>query len=660
MSVTAGVRDTVITIRDKLRGKIGQTKVKRYWPGKAPEWADEAEEEGDIRTAREVALETAFPTRDDSDVVRKDDPRLRRLAESKIDNREDREEIRADHRRIRQAEIVSTIEEENRRQEGLDLEEEDEEAMEERRRKIKAKLLQREQEEASLLPEEEEDEPVESEEESEYETDSEEELTGIAMVKPVFVPKAERDTIAERERLEAEEQALEVRVRKRQEERKKETKQIVVEEIQKSEQIQKNLEAEANIEDVDTDDELNEAEEYEAWKVREIARIKRDREDRDAMVKEKEEIEKLRNMTEEERREWERKNPKITDATTGKQKWRFMQKYYHKGAFFQDDADDPAGTARADKIYTRDFSKPTGEDNMDKTILPKVMQVKHFGRSGRTKWTHLVNEDTTVWDNPWANNDTLRAKYNSKMAGMDAPIAKPRGSKKLKDWELTKPLFTGFQQAAGGADYFILGFGMNSKKICSISRIVWLLSSENSFFLMAEEEVVANSALLQSPPQNPPPFLEVICKSSGEVRRFAIGTESKFALYLINLKLESGVSHASYIEAVKEGEEPINFGPNALLTDYGHGWKLRTVSEQEVPGKDMGAQPMYKKNPAFMKSDGLTPTGRPTMDTSDSQTNYQYFGRIFIALVLLFLLGCTFTLALENLPRLILFITSTI
>ncbi|OVA06120.1 Micro-fibrillar-associated protein 1 [Macleaya cordata] len=396
MSVTAGVSDTVIAIRDKLRGKIGQTKVKRYWPGKAPEWADDAEEDGDIRTAREVALEKAFPVREDSDVVGKDDPRLRRLAESKIDNRE---EIRADHRRIRQAEIVSTIEEENRRQEGLDLEEEDEDALEERRRRIREKLLQRQQEEAALLPEEEEEEvEEEEEEESEYETDSEEELTGIAMVKPVFVPKSERDTIAERERLEAEEQALEDLMKRRLEERKVETKQIVVAEIRKDEEIQKNLEVEADIADVDTDDEVNEAEEYEAWKAREIARIKRDREAREAMLKEKEEIEKVRNMTEDERREWERKNPK--PLAPSKQKWRFMQKYYHKGAFFQADADDTAATAGSDNIFTRDFSAPTGEDKMDKTILPKVMQVKHFGRSGRTKWTHLVNEDTTDWNNP--------------------------------------------------------------------------------------------------------------------------------------------------------------------------------------------------------------------------------------------------------------------
>lgn len=72
---------------------------------------------------------------------------------------------------------------------------------------------------------------------------------------------------------------------------------------------------------------------------------------------------------------------------------------------------------------------------MDKSILPKVMQVKHFGRAGRTKWTHLVDQDTTEWDTPWTTNDPLRAKYNQKMAAMARPIEKPKGSKKLKDWE---------------------------------------------------------------------------------------------------------------------------------------------------------------------------------------------------------------------------------
>jgi hypothetical protein len=34
-----------------------------------------------------------------------------------------------------------------------------------------------------------------------------------------------------------------------------------------------------------------------------------------------------------------------------------------------------------------------------------LLQVKNFGRRGRTKWTHLVDEDTTNFESPWC--DTL-------------------------------------------------------------------------------------------------------------------------------------------------------------------------------------------------------------------------------------------------------------
>ena len=63
-----------------------------------------------------------------------------------------------------------------------------------------------------IKPEEEEvlaaaaSEEEESESESEYETDSDEEQMGRQMLKPVFVTKKERETIAEREALEREEQ----------------------------------------------------------------------------------------------------------------------------------------------------------------------------------------------------------------------------------------------------------------------------------------------------------------------------------------------------------------------------------------------------------------------------------------------------------------------
>lgn len=50
--------------------------------------------------------------------------------------------------------------------------------------------------------------------------------------------------------------------------------------------------------------------EYEAWQRREMERIARDREEREREAKEAAERERLKNMSEEERRQWERENPK--------------------------------------------------------------------------------------------------------------------------------------------------------------------------------------------------------------------------------------------------------------------------------------------------------------------------------------------------------------
>lgn len=76
-------------------------------------------------------------------------------------------------------------------------------------------------------------------------------------------------------------------------------------------------------------------------------------------------------MTDEERRQWERDNPKQVEMDP-KKKWRFLQKYWHKGAFFQDGSDNPYADAARDNIFGRDYSAPTGEDKLDKTVLPKV------------------------------------------------------------------------------------------------------------------------------------------------------------------------------------------------------------------------------------------------------------------------------------------------
>ncbi|GFP82054.1 hypothetical protein PHJA_000348700 [Phtheirospermum japonicum] len=91
----------------------------------------------------------------------------------------------------------------------------------------------------------------------------------------------------------------------------------------------------------------------------------------------------------------------------------------------------------------------------------------------------------------------------------------------------------------------------------------------------------------QPNPPLPLPFLEVLCKSSGKIRRFSVGTEAGFAVNLINKKLlndsggDENVLMASYIEAVKQEaeEEHVSFGHSSLLVHYGPGWKLQTVLE---------------------------------------------------------------------------------
>ena len=63
--------------------------------------------------------------------------------------------------------------------------------------------------------------------------------------------------------------------------------------------------------DIDTDDEAGEEAEYESWKARELTRIGSEREDREREARELEERERLKTMTDEERRQWERENPKV-------------------------------------------------------------------------------------------------------------------------------------------------------------------------------------------------------------------------------------------------------------------------------------------------------------------------------------------------------------
>jgi len=199
---------------------------------------------------------------------------------------------------------------------------------------------------------------------------------------------------------------------KRLEERKMETKDLLQQEIKRNEEEREQAIKEQKEEELlEEEEESNEAEEYEKWKIRELARIKREQKEKEDAELERQSIERRRNMTDSEIMT---EDKELLKAKPKKQ-MKFLQKYYHKGAFFRT-------FDEKDEIEQKwDFTQPTLEDRTDKSILPEVMQVKNFGKSGRTKWTHLAKEDTSqLKDNPFFANDVLRTKYNDKRAGVGA------------------------------------------------------------------------------------------------------------------------------------------------------------------------------------------------------------------------------------------------
>lgn len=150
--------------------------------------------------------------------------------------------------------------------------------------------------------------------------------------------------------------------------------------------------------DIDDTDGLDPAGEFEAWRLRELARIMRDKEAEVAREKEREEVERRRALPEEQRmrEDMERAEQSRKEKPKGQQK--FLQKYWHKGAFHQD----------ADILKRHDFTEAT-ESTVDVSVLPSVMQVKNFGKRGRTKYTHLLDQDTTMGTGGFGGSAPVKA-----------------------------------------------------------------------------------------------------------------------------------------------------------------------------------------------------------------------------------------------------------
>ena len=170
--------------------------------------------------------------------------------------------------------------------------------------------------------------------------------------------------------------------------------------------------------DADPDDPDLVAAERDAWEVRELMRILRDVDVALEREKERRELGRRRALTDEERLAEDRSTGRYrapgearrraargrTDGSGGGDGGgvedgggRHLQRFHHRGAFYMDE--DTLDRAGPDDVRHRaaEYSRAaTGEDKIDKTALPEVMQVKKFGFAGySTKYKGLAKEDTT-------------------------------------------------------------------------------------------------------------------------------------------------------------------------------------------------------------------------------------------------------------------------
>ncbi|KAF4443871.1 hypothetical protein F53441_11330 [Fusarium austroafricanum] len=243
--------------------------------------------------------------------------------------------------------------------------------------------------------ESEEGEDNDDEEESESEEESsEDEAPRRLMIRPKFVPKSRRGNAKDPAQQEEEARQAE------EEARRKAADELV------EEQIKKDLAARASGKkhwdddenedsDVDTTDGLDPEAEEAAWRVRELKRLKRARAIIEEREKELAEVERRRNLTEEERQaEDEAFLAQQKEEKEGKGKMSFMQRYLHKGAFYQDEMK-AAGLDKRDIMGSR-----IQDDVRNREALPEYLQrrdMAKLGRKGATKYRDMRTEDTGRW-----------------------------------------------------------------------------------------------------------------------------------------------------------------------------------------------------------------------------------------------------------------------
>lgn len=265
--------------------------------------------------------------------------------------------------------------------------------------RVEAEKAAKAKEEEGFVTEESEEEESDGDEESESgsEQSSSEEEAPKVLLRPTFINKDKRKDVSAPVGTKTEDGTWE----------EKETRRKAKADSMIQEQLDKNAAAQAagkkNWDDddeedgdlVDDTDGLDPETERAAWKLRELKRVKREREAIEVAEKEREEIERRRNLGKQERDAEDRDFlDKQKEEKESRGKMGYMQKYFHKGAYFQDDI-------KAEGLDRRDIMGSRYQDDVvNRELLPQYMQIRdmtRLGRKGRTKYKDLKSEDTGKW-----------------------------------------------------------------------------------------------------------------------------------------------------------------------------------------------------------------------------------------------------------------------
>ena len=434
--------------KDKFKPKIDKSRrVERYRPGQAPAWVkeeDESDVSGVFAKKQRKRRKFAATLDDDEEEVEEErevrtTKRRRRKFTAQVVEDEEEEQVERPKRSRRKftAQIEDDDDEQNETVESKPVESvsvEDDDEIASRRARIRAKILERRRREAEdeeqkqqeeeeqveeIQPKQEEEgeEEEESGSSSSYESGSSEEEEEGMMIKPVFVPKSQRKTRNRREEERIRQEQLMEEKEMKNLERAERTRQMVVDEI-RLDQLRDERKDEEDMKDMPNDEDNEDEDAFEAWKLRELGRIKTYRDQSEVHERERRETERRRNMTDEERRRdnerLEREGIRVSKKKNKKQR-SFLQKYYHKGAFYMDED----SIKDKDDVRLKDYDEATGDDKFNKKALPKILQKRNFGKKNQTKYTHLADQDTTSKDDLWAQQPRdIQRRSKQKMAGV--------------------------------------------------------------------------------------------------------------------------------------------------------------------------------------------------------------------------------------------------